>query len=177
MSDKSGRVPLADLSIKSKRLVRLMLIKYWCISDSNLFCGLRYTCYRHTSAIYEQFRKLFSHFSRIAEVQFRTYSAVHTKTLQGRSDFHLVGPVKKHLGKRFNTEGTVQQAVMMWLWGLDADFFYAGIDVLVYRWNKCLDKPGDYVEKQCTPVPCYCVSVYGSFSRNSSLLELKNGNN
>jgi histone-lysine N-methyltransferase SETMAR len=64
------------------------------------------------------------------------------------SDFHLFGPLKKHLGgRRFATDGEVQQAVMSWLQALDTDFFYAGIDALVYRWNKCLDKYVDYVEK------------------------------
>jgi hypothetical protein len=36
---------------------------------------------------------------------------------------------------------------MSWLQALDTDFFYAGIDALVYRWDKCLGKYGDYVEK------------------------------
>jgi hypothetical protein len=53
--------------------------------------------------------------------------------------------LKKHLGgRRFATDGEVQQAVMSWL---DTDFFYAGIDALVYRWDKCFGKYGDYVEK------------------------------
>jgi hypothetical protein len=30
---------------------------------------------------------------------------------------------------------------------LDTDFFYAGIDALVYRWDKCFGNYGDYVEK------------------------------
>jgi histone-lysine N-methyltransferase SETMAR len=49
--------------------------------------------------------------------------------------------------RRFATDGEVQQAVMSWLQALDTDFLYAGIDALVYRWNKCLGKYGDYVEK------------------------------
>jgi histone-lysine N-methyltransferase SETMAR len=64
------------------------------------------------------------------------------------SDFHLFGPLQKHLGgRRFATDGEVQQAVMSWYQALDTDFFYAGIDALVYRWDKCLGKYGDYVEK------------------------------
>jgi histone-lysine N-methyltransferase SETMAR len=63
-------------------------------------------------------------------------------------DFHLSGPLKRHLGgRRFTTYGEVQQAVMSWLQALDTDFFYAGIDALVYQWDKCLGKYGDYVEK------------------------------
>jgi hypothetical protein len=56
--------------------------------------------------------------------------------------------LKKHLGGRqFTTDSEVQQAVVSWLQVLDTDFFYAGIDALVYRWDKCLGKYGDYVEK------------------------------
>jgi histone-lysine N-methyltransferase SETMAR len=40
------------------------------------------------------------------------------------SDFHLFGALKKHLGgRRFATDGEVQQAVMSWLQVLDTDFF------------------------------------------------------
>jgi hypothetical protein len=50
------------------------------------------------------------------------------------SDLYLFGPLNKHLGaRRFATDGEVQQAVMSWLQALDTDFFYAGIDALVYR--------------------------------------------
>jgi hypothetical protein len=64
------------------------------------------------------------------------------------SDFHLFGPLKKHLGgRRFATDGEVQQAGMCWLQAFDTEFFYAGTDALVYRWDKCFGKYGDYVEK------------------------------
>jgi hypothetical protein len=64
------------------------------------------------------------------------------------SDFHLFGPLKKHLGeRRFATSGEVQKAIMSWLQVLDIDFFYAGIDASVYWWDKCLGKYGDYVEE------------------------------
>jgi histone-lysine N-methyltransferase SETMAR len=64
------------------------------------------------------------------------------------SDFYLFGPLKKHVGgRRFATDGEVQQAVMSCLQALDTDFFYAGIDALVYRWDKCFGKYGYYVEK------------------------------
>jgi hypothetical protein len=64
------------------------------------------------------------------------------------SDFHLFGPLKEHLGgRRFATAGEVQQADMSWLQALDTDLFYAGIDALVYRWDKCFGKYGDYEEK------------------------------
>jgi histone-lysine N-methyltransferase SETMAR len=60
------------------------------------------------------------------------------------SDFHLFGRLEKHLGgRRFPTDGEVQQAVMSWLQAPDTDFFYAG----VYWWDKCFGKYGDCVEK------------------------------
>jgi hypothetical protein len=49
------------------------------------------------------------------------------------SDYHLFGPLKHLWGRQFATDGEVQQAVMSWLQALDTDFFYAGIDALVYR--------------------------------------------
>jgi hypothetical protein len=35
------------------------------------------------------------------------------------------------------TDGEVQLTVRSWLQALDTDCFYAGIDGLVYRWDKC----------------------------------------
>lgn len=40
-------------------------------------------------------------------------------------DFHLFGPLKKHLGDLyFKTDDEVQQAILMGLHNLAADFFY-----------------------------------------------------
>jgi hypothetical protein len=51
------------------------------------------------------------------------------------SDFYLFGPLKKHLGgRRFPTNGEVQQAVLSWLQALDTDFFYV-------CWDGCLGVP------------------------------------
>jgi hypothetical protein len=70
--------------------------------------------------------------------------------------------LKKHLGgRRFATDAEVQQAVMSWLQALDTDFCYAGIDALVYRWDKCFGKYGDYVEKIiCTKAVLLIIRVY-----------------
>jgi hypothetical protein len=35
---------------------------------------------------------------------------------------------------------------MSWLQALSTEFFYAGIDALVYGWDKCFDKHGDNAE-------------------------------
>ncbi|GBM35067.1 hypothetical protein AVEN_203230-1 [Araneus ventricosus] len=64
------------------------------------------------------------------------------------SDFHLFEPLKKHLaGRHFRTDAEVQETVVEWLRDLDPDFFYAGFDRSVYRWHKCFNDYGDYVEK------------------------------
>lgn len=64
------------------------------------------------------------------------------------SDFHLFGPLKRHLsGKRFNTNEEVVANMNVWLKSLDQDFFGVGIFALVHRWDKCINLYGDYVEK------------------------------
>ncbi|GFT10094.1 hypothetical protein TNCV_1115351 [Trichonephila clavipes] len=35
----------------------------------------------------------------------------------------------------------------MWLYNLDTYSYDSGLDGLAHRWNNCLDKYGDYVEK------------------------------
>ncbi len=64
------------------------------------------------------------------------------------SDFHLFPAMHVAFGgKRFNSDEEVQQAVLSYLRKLAAEFYFAGIEKLVYRYNKCLDLAGDYVEK------------------------------
>ncbi|GFX55997.1 hypothetical protein TNCV_1953171, partial [Trichonephila clavipes] len=58
-------------------------------------------------------------------------------------DFHVFGPLKKLLGSQhYRTNAEIQQFILMWLQNFDA-----GLSGLEFRWNKCLDKSGDYVEK------------------------------
>ncbi|KAG8230543.1 hypothetical protein J437_LFUL008366 [Ladona fulva] len=64
------------------------------------------------------------------------------------SDFHLFGPMKKFLaGQHFVRDGEVKSAVCRWLYSQQTDFFEQGILKLVPRWEKCVEKIGDYVEK------------------------------
>ena len=64
------------------------------------------------------------------------------------SDFHLFGPMKEFLaGKRFETDAEVKSAVRRWLHSNQRDFYEQGILKLVTRWEKCVEKVGDYVEK------------------------------
>ncbi|GFO45808.1 histone-lysine N-methyltransferase SETMAR [Plakobranchus ocellatus] len=64
------------------------------------------------------------------------------------SDFHLFGPLKRHLGgMAFETEDDLVSELRNWFDNLDVDFFRVGINSLLSRWQKCIDLHGDYVEK------------------------------
>ncbi|GFO26038.1 histone-lysine N-methyltransferase SETMAR [Plakobranchus ocellatus] len=64
------------------------------------------------------------------------------------SDFHLFGPLKRHLGgMAFETEDDLISELRNWFDNLDVDFFRVGINSLLSRWQKCNDLHGDYVEK------------------------------
>ncbi|GFO34491.1 histone-lysine N-methyltransferase SETMAR [Plakobranchus ocellatus] len=64
------------------------------------------------------------------------------------SDFHLCGPLKRHLGgMAFETEDDLISELRNWFDNLDVDFFRVGINSLLSRWQKCIDLHGDYVEK------------------------------
>ncbi|GFN88233.1 histone-lysine N-methyltransferase SETMAR [Plakobranchus ocellatus] len=64
------------------------------------------------------------------------------------SDFHLFGPLKRHLGgMAFETEDDLISELRNWFDNLDVDFFRVGINSLLWRWQKCIDLHGDYVEK------------------------------
>jgi histone-lysine N-methyltransferase SETMAR len=64
------------------------------------------------------------------------------------SDFHLVFPkMKKHLrGQRFHSNEDVQNEVKK-CYVPRTFFFYEGLDKLIYRFDKCLNRLGDYVGK------------------------------
>ncbi|GFN97783.1 histone-lysine N-methyltransferase SETMAR [Plakobranchus ocellatus] len=64
------------------------------------------------------------------------------------SDFHLFGPLKRHLGgMAFETEDDLISELRNWFDNLDVDFFRVGINSLLSSWQKCIDLHGDYVEK------------------------------
>ena len=66
------------------------------------------------------------------------------------SDFHVFGPLKEAMGgKCFRSDEEVQQAVHEWLRSQPKDFFFSsrGIHALPKRWNTCMVRNGDYVEK------------------------------
>jgi hypothetical protein len=72
-----------------------------------------------------------------------------TRYTQERYEFlGLFLQLKKHLdGKKFDDDDEVQEEVMTWFKEQVADFYDSGIQKMVPRLNKCLDKGGDYVEK------------------------------
>ena len=47
----------------------------------------------------------------------------------------------------FQTDEEVKAAVSNWLRTQSTEFYAKGIDNLISRWNKCVAKEGDYVEK------------------------------
>jgi hypothetical protein len=64
------------------------------------------------------------------------------------SDFHLFGQLKSHLGgKRFADDEEVETEVWKWLRQQSKDFYAAGFDALVKRWDKCINVGGGDVEK------------------------------
>lgn len=95
----------------------------------------------------------------------RPHSAIHTQNLikafgweqidhppyspdLAPSDFHLFRYLKEFLGgKRFDTDDEVKEAVKDWLSSQAADFYDLGLQKLVERHDKCLNKNGNYVEK------------------------------
>jgi hypothetical protein len=71
------------------------------------------------------------------------------------SDFHFFGPLKEALGgSRFCCD-EVKNEVHQWLHVQPKTFFYDGIKKLIGRWEKCVEKHGDYVHRKMY-VFCFC---------------------
>lgn len=63
-------------------------------------------------------------------------------------DFHMFGPLKEALGgQRFDSDAEVEAYVHNWLQTRPGSFYMEGIGKLPIRWEKCVSKAGDYVEK------------------------------
>ena len=72
---------------------------------------------------------------------------VETLSCLAYSHFHLFLHLKKHLaGQKFHEDEKVRK-VTSWFCAQVAELFDFGIQELVPRLNKCLDKGGDDVEK------------------------------
>jgi hypothetical protein len=63
------------------------------------------------------------------------------------SDFHLFRLLKEALGgRRFRGDEDVKNAMHQWLRAQPNPFCYDGIKQSVGRWEKCVEKQGEYVE-------------------------------
>jgi len=63
-------------------------------------------------------------------------------------DYYLFGPLKEALGrKRFDNDVAVETFMREWLVSQPPSFYDSGIKKLPIRWQKCVSKSGDYVEK------------------------------
>ena len=64
------------------------------------------------------------------------------------SDYHLFGSVKDQLrGQRYETTEAIQKAVRQCLRKAGTEFYRRGIFKLPERWEKCVQRSGDHVEK------------------------------
>ncbi|GBN70517.1 hypothetical protein AVEN_36744-1 [Araneus ventricosus] len=64
------------------------------------------------------------------------------------SDFYLFRHLKHHLGgNHYNDVEDVKTAATSWLSEQAASFYEEGIQNLVVRYDKCLNKLGSFVEK------------------------------
>ncbi|GFY56226.1 histone-lysine N-methyltransferase SETMAR [Trichonephila inaurata madagascariensis] len=62
-------------------------------------------------------------------------------------DFHVFGPLKKHLkGKRFNSDDVLKDTVKDWVSSQPQEFWEQGIMRLVYPWDRCVQAYGVYFE-------------------------------
>jgi hypothetical protein len=50
-------------------------------------------------------------------------------------------------GKSFRSNEEVQQVVHEWLRCQPKEFFSRGMHALPQRWNTCMERSGDYIEK------------------------------
>ena len=64
------------------------------------------------------------------------------------SDFHFFPHLKRVLkGTHFTSDDEVKQVVTSWIKQRTREFIIDGMRKLVLRWEKCIERQGDYVEK------------------------------
>ena len=63
------------------------------------------------------------------------------------TDYHLFGFVKNQMrGQHYETNEALQTAVRQCLRAVGTEFYRKGIFKLPERWEKCVQRNGDYVE-------------------------------
>jgi len=60
------------------------------------------------------------------------------------SDFHFFPHLKR---THFTADDEVKQAVTSWIKQRTPEFFIDGMRKLVLRWENCIERQGDYIEK------------------------------
>ncbi|GFX19173.1 histone-lysine N-methyltransferase SETMAR [Trichonephila clavipes] len=76
------------------------------------------------------------------------------------SDFHLFRYLKEFLGgKRFDTAGEVKEEVQDWLSSPAADVYDLGIQKLVERYDKCLNKYGKLMFRRVTACLAFALQL------------------
>ncbi len=64
------------------------------------------------------------------------------------SDYHLFPALKKFLGKeQFANEEELKTTICQWMKDVGTQFYADGLNMLVHRYEKCVQVDGDYVEK------------------------------
>jgi len=79
------------------------------------------------------------------------------------SDYRLFGPLKEALrGRRFTSDQELKEAEHAWITAQTKTLFSEGREKLVLRWKKCIEKQGDYVEKNDVVISflfyCTCIA-------------------
>jgi histone-lysine N-methyltransferase SETMAR len=83
----------------------------------------------------------------IQELQWEILEHPHYSPNLAPSDLHLCDPLKHRLGgKRFADDEVIETEVRKWLRQRPKNFYAAGFDALVKRWDKCVNAGGGYVQ-------------------------------
>lgn len=86
---------------------------------------------------------------KLAELRFQLVPHAPYPADMAPSDYFLFPNLKKFLaGKKFQSNEEVINAVnSLYFEGLEESVYKYGLNVLEYRWNKCVEFGGEYVEK------------------------------
>ena len=105
-----------------------------------------------------------------AHTAFRTLGPSSLQSRHDAQSLYFFGTRREHLaGKHVATDPDVKQAVTYWLQALDTDFSHAGIQILMSRWDNCINVSGDYVGVRCLPSGTCVPSIRRSGMKLSAL--------
>ena len=76
------------------------------------------------------------------------FSPIHPTALTWRQAISISFLTSRDLkGTHFTSDDDVKQGVTLWIKQRTPEFFIDGMRKLVLRWEKCIERQGDYVEK------------------------------